>query len=88
MQLNEILIIAGVCNYKGFERPFICRLNLNFSVTAKKKASLDSMRESIVIERDLTTEADVIKIIGGEQDERITALNFGPYDNGYILVGT
>ena len=42
----------------------------------------------MIIERDLTTEADVIKIIGGEQDERITALNFGPYDNGYILVGT
>ena len=41
VQLNEILVIAGVCNYKGFERPFISRLNLSFSVNVRKKASLD-----------------------------------------------
>ena len=31
--------------------------------------------------------AEVIKIIGGEEQDQITALEFGPYDNGYILAG-
>ena len=31
--------------------------------------------------------ADVLKIIGGTDGDKITALTFGPYDNGYILTG-
>ena len=36
---------------------------------------------------DVKTEAEVIRILGGEDEDEITALHYGPYDNGYILVG-
>ena len=26
-------------------------------------------------------------MLGGEDNEQITALQYGPYDNGYVLVG-
>lgn len=29
----------------------------------------------------------MIRVIGGHETDRITALAFGPYDNGYILAG-
>lgn len=29
----------------------------------------------------------MIRILGGEDGDQITALEFGPYDNGYVLVG-
>lgn len=32
-----------------------------------------------------TNSADVIKVLS--IDDKITQINFGPYDNGYILVG-
>ena len=32
-------------------------------------------------------EFEVIRVLGGEDNEQITALQYGPYDNGYILVG-
>lgn len=32
-------------------------------------------------------DTEVIKVIGGEYYDMITALDFGPYDNGYILAG-
>lgn len=32
-----------------------------------------------------TVSADVIKVLS--IDDKITSLNFGPYDNGYILIG-
>ena len=36
---------------------------------------------------DFKPHADILKIIGGITADRITCLAFGPYDNGYILVG-
>ena len=36
---------------------------------------------------EIKTEAEVIRVLGGEDGDEITALHFGPYDNGYILVG-
>ena len=32
-----------------------------------------------------TSSADVIKVLS--IDDKITQVNFGPYDNGYILIG-
>ena len=29
----------------------------------------------------------MIKVIGGEEEDMVTAIEFGPYDNGYILAG-
>lgn len=31
--------------------------------------------------------AETIRILGGEEGKKITALHYGPYDNGYVLVG-
>jgi len=32
-------------------------------------------------------QAELIKVIGGREQEQISALSFGPYDNGYVLTG-
>mmetsp|Transcript_6703 Transcript_6703/g.8001 ORF Transcript_6703/g.8001 Transcript_6703/m.8001 type:complete len:92 (+) Transcript_6703:1371-1646(+) len=36
---------------------------------------------------EVKCEAEVIRVIGGEDGEEVTALHFGPYDNGYVLIG-
>ena len=37
--------------------------------------------------QSVNVEAEVIKVIGGEELDEITALEYGPYDNGYVLAG-
>lgn len=77
--MSEKFIISGKCNYKGSERPFLAKLNVTFSiadvVTGKKQ------------KQEIKVDSEVIKVIGGEDFDTITAIEFGPYDNGYILAG-
>lgn len=79
IQMSEKFIISGQCNYKGSERPFLAKLNVTFSipdvVTGKKQ------------KQEIKVDSEVIKVIGGEDFDTITAIEFGPYDNGYILAG-
>ena len=79
----EKLIVTGLCNYKGNERPFITRLAVTFSIP-----NIETPKHSPATpKQNVKVDPEVIKIIGGEDFDQITALEFGPYDNGYILAG-
>lgn len=81
IHLKEKLIICGQCTYKGSERPFLARLSLTFSIPNVETPRREKIKQEVKVD------AEVIKIIGGEEFDQITALEFGPYDNGYILAG-
>lgn len=81
--MSEKLITAGLCNYKGTVRPFLARLTVTFSIPDIETPRRDEKKHKQVIKVD----ADVIKIVGGEDYDEISALAFGPYDNGYVLAG-
>ena len=83
ISLTEKLITAGLCNYKGTIRPFLARIALTFSIPDIETPGRDEKKHKQVIKVD----AEVIKIIGGEDYDEISALAFGPYDNGYALAG-
>ena len=85
IQLHEKVIVTGLCSYKGSDRPFLARLCTTFSIPSSGTADSASSRESL--KQKAHVEAEVIKIIGGEDNDAITALEFGPYDNGYVLAG-
>ena len=83
IELQEKIIVTGICNYKGSERPFLARLCATFSIPNSNGESLSRSPHK----QQVKVDAEVIKVIGGEEHDSITAIEFGPYDNGYILAG-
>jgi len=81
--MKEKFIVAGLCSYKGSDRPFIARLCVTFSVSCGETPRRDGKKNK----QEIKVDTEVIKVIGGEDYDVITALAFGPYDNGYILAG-
>ena len=78
---KEALIISGSCSYKGVDRPFLARLCLTFSVPNSATPRRENAKQEVKVD------AEVIKVIGGEDFDAVTALDYGPYDNGYVLAG-
>ena len=54
--------MSGMCNYKGNERPYIARLSLTFSIPNIETPR----RDSIKVKQEVKVDAEVIKVIGGE----------------------
>ena len=75
VQVTERLILTGLCSYQGSLRPFIARLVVTFTQSANRSEPL------------VNVQTDVIRVLGGEDGDQITAVQYGPYDNGYILIG-
>lgn len=71
--------MTGTCNYQDSVRSFIARISVDFILTQKSAAA--------TAETKVKAKVEVIRILGGESDERITALEYGPYDNGFVLTG-
>ena len=73
------------------ERPFIMKLTIKITRSKHTRQPSDSSEacspRNGVGSLQFQPHADVLRVIGGEEIDRITALTFGPYDNGYILTG-
>ena len=81
--MSEKFIVSGQCNYKGSDRPFLAKLTITFSIPNVETPRRDGKKQK----QEIKVESEVIKVIGGEDFDTITAIEFGPYDNGYILAG-
>ena len=70
--------------------PFVMMLNFKHSSIPIKRSMVES---SISIASKITYSPEIIKVLRLPQHDpfhcnRISCLNFGPYDNGYIILGT
>ena len=76
------------------ERPFLMKLTIKITRSKHVRNPSDSSEAACspkngngIGSLQFDPHADVLRLIGGEEVDRITALTFGPYDNGYILTG-
>ena len=95
----EKFIISGSCAFKGEERSFLCRLNLKvrfeeteivYANQSHNFRSGTSGNSKKIQELKYATSVEAFRILGGNLSDGpdcITALEYGPYDNGYILAG-
>jgi len=83
IQITEKIVVAGRCSLNGNERPFIARVAVSFMIP-----NVETPRQLTPALQTVKVDAEVIKIIGGSELDAVTALEYGPYDNGYLLVGT